>query len=146
MPIYMKIDGIDGDVKSKGFEKWFDIHSFSMGVETSGRAIFHKVNFTMSARKGTANIFLNLCQSVKIGKIQIFEVSTNSSGQYVPAVQLTFETVLFTRQDITCTTGELPILDVDFIASKDTIKIPALIAGTPTDEVHFWDISQNRGG
>jgi type VI secretion system secreted protein Hcp len=36
MAIYMKIDGIDGSVTAKGFEKQIELHSFQFGV---GRAI-----------------------------------------------------------------------------------------------------------
>lgn len=36
MAIYMKFDGIDGDVTTKGFEKWIDLSSMQFGV---GRAI-----------------------------------------------------------------------------------------------------------
>jgi len=36
MSIYMKVDGVDGSVTAKGFEKWIEISSFQFGV---GRAI-----------------------------------------------------------------------------------------------------------
>ena len=36
MAMYMKIDGIDGEVTSKGHEKWIDVSSLQWGV---GRAI-----------------------------------------------------------------------------------------------------------
>jgi len=36
MSIYMKVDGIDGSVTAKGFEKWIEIQSMQLGV---GRAI-----------------------------------------------------------------------------------------------------------
>jgi type VI secretion system secreted protein Hcp len=32
MPIYMKIEGIDGPVTAKGHEKWFECSSFQFGV------------------------------------------------------------------------------------------------------------------
>jgi type VI secretion system secreted protein Hcp len=36
MPIYMKYEGIDGDVTAKGHEKWIELNSFQWGV---GRGI-----------------------------------------------------------------------------------------------------------
>lgn len=36
MPIYMKYDGIDGDVTADGHEKWIELNSFQWGV---GRGI-----------------------------------------------------------------------------------------------------------
>jgi len=36
MPVYMKIEGIDGNVTSKGHENWIDVQSLQWGV---GRAI-----------------------------------------------------------------------------------------------------------
>lgn len=36
MPIYMKYDGIDGDVTAEGHEKWVELNSFQWGV---GRGI-----------------------------------------------------------------------------------------------------------
>ncbi len=36
MPIYMKYDGIDGDVTAEGHEKWIELNSFQWGV---GRGI-----------------------------------------------------------------------------------------------------------
>lgn len=32
MPIYMKFDGIDGDVSAEGHEKWIELNSFQAGV------------------------------------------------------------------------------------------------------------------
>ena len=36
MPIYLKIDGIDGDVTVKGREKWIEVLSFSWGMTNTG--------------------------------------------------------------------------------------------------------------
>jgi type VI secretion system secreted protein Hcp len=36
MPIFMKYDGIEGDVTTAGHEKWIEVHSFQWGV---GRSI-----------------------------------------------------------------------------------------------------------
>lgn len=36
MAIYMKFQGIDGNVTAKGYEKWIEVHSFQFG---SGRGI-----------------------------------------------------------------------------------------------------------
>ncbi len=40
MPIYLKYDGIDGDVTAEGHEKWIELNSFQWGV---GRGPRHLV-------------------------------------------------------------------------------------------------------
>jgi type VI secretion system secreted protein Hcp len=32
MPIYLKYDGVDGEVTASGHEKWIEVHSFQWGV------------------------------------------------------------------------------------------------------------------
>ena len=38
MPIYLKIDGIDGEVAAKGHEKWIEVLSWSWGETNQGSA------------------------------------------------------------------------------------------------------------
>jgi len=53
MAIYMKIDGIDGSVTAKGFEKWIELNSLQLGV---GRAISMSVGNAANRASGKPSI------------------------------------------------------------------------------------------
>ncbi|HEX7582856.1 MAG TPA: type VI secretion system tube protein Hcp [Gaiellaceae bacterium] len=64
MPIYLKIDGIDGEVTAAGFEKTIEVLSFSWGVTQSssrgtgggggaGKASFQDIHFVQSTQSSS---------------------------------------------------------------------------------------------
>ncbi|MBY0462861.1 MAG: type VI secretion system tube protein Hcp [Alphaproteobacteria bacterium] len=82
MAIYMKVDGIDGDVTAKGFEKMIEVYSFNFGV---GRGIstkagnsqdreatapsFSEINITKALDKTSPLFFTEAC----VGKAKNYE-------------------------------------------------------------------------
>jgi len=83
----MKIDGIDGDVRAKGYEKWIEIDSFSWGLNNIigggspgaavGKVHFSDITIMKKAEKGSPFLMLDCAK-----------------GQLLPAVQFVLTRVL----------------------------------------------------
>lgn len=93
MAIYMKIDGIDGNVTAKGHEKWIEVNDVSFGT---GRGItsakpgnqsnreasipsFSEVSVTKAMDETTPKLFVESC----IGKAKKIEIHLCRSGDNI---------------------------------------------------------------
>jgi type VI secretion system secreted protein Hcp len=94
MPIYIKLDGIDGEVTAAGYEKWIEVLSFSWGVTQqissagggggAGKASFQDIHFQQKTQKSSPNI-VKACatgQHIKFGELDFIkgERSPNSTA------------------------------------------------------------------
>jgi type VI secretion system secreted protein Hcp len=66
---YLKVDGIDGESESKGFEKWIDVESWSWGESQqgahsggggggAGKVVMQDFHFVMKVNKASTKLFL----------------------------------------------------------------------------------------
>lgn len=64
---FLKLDGIDGEVTAKGYEKWIEVFSFSWGASNSGisasgggagKVSFQDIHFTSGFSKASPLLFL----------------------------------------------------------------------------------------
>jgi type VI secretion system secreted protein Hcp len=92
MAVYMKIDGIEGEVTAKGFEKMIEVYSFSFGVgrgiisrspgNTANREAdtpsFSEISISKSLDKTSPLIFTEAC--VGKGKAYEFHFVETSEG------------------------------------------------------------------
>ena len=70
MPIYMKIDGINGEVTAAGYEKWIDVGSLQFGV---GRAISTPVGGGSKREAGHPSISeITLSKTFDNSSIELF--------------------------------------------------------------------------
>ncbi len=103
MPIYMKIDGVDGDVTAKGYERWIELHSFGWGLTNLmgggspgagvGKAHFQDLSVTRSAGKGSPLLFLD-CASGKLLPAVQFVMTVVDHDQTRPFYKVELENVL----------------------------------------------------
>lgn len=98
MAIYMKIDGIDGSVTAKGFEKQIELHSFQFGVgraismdsgNAANRAHGRPSLSEITVTKNMENSSFGLLKEVLSGnagkkvKISVVEVAADQLKEYV---------------------------------------------------------------
>jgi type VI secretion system Hcp family effector len=85
MDAYLKIEGIPGEAKQKGFDGWIQLEGWSWGSSTSGQAerggglIGGKVqmqdfNFTKSTDKSTPKLFESCCKGQVHPEIKLLVV------------------------------------------------------------------------
>lgn len=149
MAIYMKIDGIDGNVTAKGYEKWIELETVSWGV---GRSISAKpgvvadrevtkpsiteVTITKRMCQTSPHIFTEACvgKAKPAVKIHVCQTSDNIS----PYMEYILNNVLVSHYNVqvTNTNGSAaPIeaisLNFDKVEMKYTPYDAAHKAGSP---------------
>lgn len=143
MAIYMKIDGIDGDVTHQGHEKWLDINSFQWGV---GRGIstlvgsaknreasepsISEVSVTKEMDASSVKLFTEACTGQKGKKVQIHLVSTGNPGQTY--MEYTLENALVSSYSVSTGGSDRPIESISFNFTKIETKYTALGEGNDT--------------
>lgn len=98
MAIYMKFDGIDGDVTAKGYEKQIEVDSFQFGVgraismdagsaanRSSGRPSLSEITVTKRMDKSSFGIMKEVLSGSdgKKVKISVVEISKDQLKEYV---------------------------------------------------------------
>lgn len=79
MPIYIKYDGIDGQVSSPGFEKQFQAHSMQMGVSRHVPTSTQHSSSRESAAPSVSEIVITKDQDSASAKL--FEASLHGEGK-----------------------------------------------------------------
>jgi type VI secretion system secreted protein Hcp len=93
MPIFMKLDGIDGEATSKGHEKWIEVLSFSWGATNSGsqspgggggagKVSLQDFHFVHPVDKASPKLLSAVCDGlhIKSGVLSVNEASGASKG------------------------------------------------------------------
>jgi type VI secretion system secreted protein Hcp len=81
MPIYMKIDSINGEVTAAGYEKWIDVSSLQFGI---GRAISTPVGGGSKRESGHPSISeITLSKQFDTASIDLFSWSTAGASKLV---------------------------------------------------------------
>jgi len=81
---FLKLDGIDGEVAAKGYEKWIEVFSFSWGASQvgtnatgggggAGKVSMQDIHFTSSQSKASPLMFLKCCtgEHIKEGTLSL---------------------------------------------------------------------------
>lgn len=147
MPIYMKVDGIDGNVTAKGHEKWIEIHSLTFG---QGRGVtssapgqqtnreastpsFSEVSISKDMDETTPKIFTECC----IGKSKKIEIHVCRTGDTIDKyMEYTFTDTLFSSYSVSADGGRShPVENISLNFSKIEMKYTPYTddnkAGTP---------------
>lgn len=153
MPIFMKYDGIDGDVTAKGHEKWIELQSYSMGCENArragsgggtGKVSFSDLSFTKRSGKSSALLML-ACANGKSAKQVIVENMRNVGGGGQEVFQrITLEDVVVSSYQVNAEQGSVPHEELSLNFTK--IKFEQRVA-SPTAANQFetmtWNLKTN---
>jgi type VI secretion system secreted protein Hcp len=137
MPIYVKIQGIDGDSTNSQFTNWFEISSFSWGDSNSTQG--HGTGSGGGAGKVR---FEDLTISKPTGKGSPLLMVACASGKHLPAVQLVVTQASLGSTDKQQVFLQITLKDVlvsSYHQSGDS-------AGSPQDEMslNFTDIEYDQ--
>lgn len=153
MPIYMKIDGIAGDVTASGFEGSMAVDAFAFGANQSfgeggggggaGRAYFQDMAVSKRVAKGTPATFLALCRGTYIPKATIYVARAQGNRPAQTYVKYVLENVRISNYQVTGDGGgSEPTESVSLNFAKITYSVSVL---NGIEEMH-WDLSTNQGG
>lgn len=152
MPIYMKYDGIDGDVTAQGHERWMEVYSFSWGVNRAlgfsgggggGTLRFSALNTFKPTGKGSPTLMLACCQGRLLPAVQMELTRMDGQGQEQVFQKVRLENVIISSyQSSGDGGGSIPSESVSLNFTKITYGV-AVGAGV---EEAFWDIPGNSGG
>lgn len=156
MPIFIKIDGVDGDVTAEGYEKWHEVYSYSWGESHStgggggggggaGKVAMQDMHITTRSGRG-APVLAHACAAGKhIPSVQI-ELVMQTNDQATAYQRWTLTNVQITSYQTGGSGSEIPVdsLSMGF----RTIKFEQAVQ-SPTGGTRFqsftWDLAQGRG-
>lgn len=155
MPIYMKYDGIDGEVMDPVMPGAIDVMSFSWGVSNAGssgggggggagKASFSDLSFMSSVSKASPQLFLHCCSGKHIKKAVL---SCRKAGERpVEYLRITMEDVMITGFQEGGDAHSVPTESISMNYTKIEIKYFYQRPDGQT-EVHRagWDLKQNKG-
>ncbi len=79
MPIYMKLDGIEGQVTSKGFEKQVQLHSMQLGTN---RHVATSTSHSASRETSAPNVSeIVITKDQDAASIKLFDASLHGEGK-----------------------------------------------------------------
>lgn len=91
MAIYIKFDGIDGEVAENKHEKWTELSSFSVSAHkpgngktgsqrVAGTTEFHDISISKNADKTSPKLLEALAKGKSFGKVEVHYVTTTDTG------------------------------------------------------------------
>ena len=158
MPIYMKIDGVEGSSTSENFRSFFDIYSYSWGVSQTatsghgggggaGKVSMNDIHFSKPAGTASPKLMLFCCNGKHFPKATMV-VTRTMEGQESPYMQFELENVLISSyQTGGDSGGAVPTESLSLNFTKITYKHTTMNPGGGLEtETHFFDFSRNIGG
>ena len=154
MPIYMKIDGVDGESESPGFPGFFDIFVTSWGVDREVAGVFgggggagtrpnlSDISITKPAAKGSPKLFLACCSGAHIPTAEII-YTAGSPGAEVKYLVIRMEEAIISGWNSSGDGGAVPTESLSLNFAKIDWEYTAMDG---TKETVFWDKKTNTGG
>lgn len=144
MAIYMKIDGIDGNVTAKGYEKWIELDSLNFGVQRNintkpgnvtdreaTKPTVNELTVNKAMDKTSPNLFVEACVGKAKSKVEIHVCQT--SDRISPYMQYTLSNVLISNYQVSAVNkadNAAPMETANLNFDKIEMKY------TPYDEKH----------
>lgn len=152
---FLKLDGIDGEVAAKGFEKWIEVFSFSWGESNAGtgavgggggagKVSFQDLHFTSSLSKASPKLMLACAtgEHIKNGSLTLRKAGGDATGAQSVFLKIELEDVLVSSfQEAGAEDGDdRPAEDVSLNFAKILMTYTA-----PDGEVveAGWDVRAN---
>lgn len=144
MAIYMKVDGIDGLVSAKGYEKWIELDSLNFGVQRNittkpgnvsdretSKPTIHEFTIGKVMDKTSPNLFSEACVGKAKSSVQIHVCQTGDTIS--PYMQYTLSNVLISNYQVSATNK------ADKAAPEESVTLnfdKIEMKYTPYDESH----------
>jgi type VI secretion system secreted protein Hcp len=157
MPIYMKIDGIDGSVTAEGHQKWIELNSCQLGTnrhvtnatgrgtnrEASAPAVSEIVVTKMTDESST-NLFRESLWGE--GKTVKIDFCTTDKDKFEPYMQLELENTLISSFSMS-SGGDRPMESLSLNFTKITFNNIGMGAANETGQPDRaeWDLATGKG-
>lgn len=157
MPIYMKIEGVDGESRNEAHRNWFDVYSFNWGEAmalgtgggagggSTGKIRMNDFAVAKPSGKGSPKLFLWCASGHHIPAVQI-EV-TQFRGDVDEVIQrYKLENCMITTYDTSGDDGSIPTETLSLNFDKITFMQRYFVGNNPFQQEAFWDKRNNTGG
>lgn len=150
---FLKLDGIDGEVSAKGYEKWIEVMSFSWGASNvgtsasgggggAGKVSFQDIHFTSGFSKASPLLFLKCAtgEHIKQGLLSLRKAGGDANASEFLKIKL--EDVLISSVEHAGAEhgDEVPMEEV----SLNFVKIDMLYTAPDGSAVEMgWDVRSN---
>lgn len=155
-PIYIKFDGIDGESRAVGHEKWIELESFSWGLTRGGsfalgggasvgKPRFSDFHIAKTLDKATPKLVL-ACASGEHIRNATMELTLETEERSRTFYRIEFENVVVTSFSQSGNSGDLPMESVSFSYGKITIEYTELKPDGTPGEKHSagWNLGTNK--
>jgi len=152
---FLKLTGVDGESKRKGFEKQIEILSFSIGASNpstvgqgggggAGKVSMQDFHFTMTNNKASPKLFLACATGQHMKEAKLSAVKTGAMQQEY--LSWTFADVLVTSYQTSGAGGDISMDSVSLAFSKVRVEYKAQKAdGSLNAAVTAgWDLKANK--
>ena len=157
MPIYMKIEGLEGESRAEHYRGWFDLYSYSWGESnqgvrggggggSTGRVEMSDFAVSKPCGKSSTKLFLFCANGRHLPAVQ-FEVTLYAGDREVVLQRFSLEDCMITSFQTSGDGDSRPSESVSFNFTKITF-MQAVIdeSGQVETETAWWDLRRNRGG
>jgi len=154
--LFLQIDGIDGESKAKGHEKWIELQSFSWGVSNSGsivlgggagggKASFQDFHFTKDVDASSPQLFQHVANGKHIADAVLEVVRAGPLAETF--LKYTLTDVIVTSFSQSGNGDDLPVDSFSFAYRKLQEDYRMFDrAGKPGPWITAsWDLSQGQG-
>lgn len=149
MPIFMKFEGIEGQVTYKGLEKQIELHSASYSTHSAMEGAAHgnrspdsmkisEINVTKYLDASSVDLFKAQADGKKPAKVEISFTANNAGDENFVYLKYELEDVYITSMSTSGGSGDRPMESLALNFAKITINY------TPTDKT--GEGSPKRGG
>jgi len=156
MPIFMRIDGIDGDVTAAGFEKWLGIQAYNWSENVnvrnigsgaaSGKVVFQDLHCQKQYDKASPQLFLKCANGKHIAKVNLVHAKTQGD-KFDKVLEIKLEDVIISSYEVAGHDGSLPFDGFGLSFAKMTlIHYTTNVDGSVEPTSATWDIKSNTGG
>ena len=162
MPIYMKIDGVDGSVTAAGHEKWIELDSAQLGVNRHVTSPTGRGANREAAVPAVSEIVVtkNLdCASTTLFKLSLWgegkkttiDFCKTDKDQFEKYLSVELENTLISSYSVSGTGGdsnERPMEALALNFTKITYSTTAMDPANKTAKPDrgMWDLGQGKGG
>jgi type VI secretion system secreted protein Hcp len=160
MPIYMNINGIEGESFSEGHQGWFDVFSFSFGESNprptgggngggagSGRVSMSDFQITKPCGKGSPLLMLACASGRHLPAVQ-FDITVSNSDHGDQILQrYVLNDCFITAFETSGDGNSRPTESLSLNFTKiDMLERYTNADGTVQNQEVFWDVRSNTGG
>jgi type VI secretion system secreted protein Hcp len=157
MPIYMRIEGIDGEVTNDQFPNWLEVYSFSWGESrpvstttggggaTSGRLEMSDFYVAKPSGKGSPKLMFACASGKHLPAVQIVETKA-VDGRQVVVQRYSLTDCLITSFQVSGDGGSTPSESLSLNFTKIEFRQTYFNAdGQGTFQTATWDLRSNSG-